>query len=301
MLLFANNARTLLRSAITAASPTLLVEIGTGSLFPSPTDGDTFLATLQDSAGRIEVVEISGRSGDQLTVHQRGLDGTSAKTFEPGTVLSMRVTAELLRRVSADALRGMPDGVAPLDDAQRIPQDYLPLEAVTFTAGDERYVRLSELNKANQPPRLTDQGILPVSVIPSQYLTSDQGEGRYVRQSTLGQPGSPPALDANGKLTFATLPFEQGLLSSRAPLESPQFTGDAVFAGKITTIGAVQFPTARVTDLLTTQALRVLGEANFDGGMRVRDGATRGRLTVSTSAPTGVPADGDEWYQLAGA
>ena len=301
MLLFANNARTILRSAITAASPTLLIQIGTGDLFPTPTEGDTFLATLQDSAGRIEVVEISGRSGDQLTVHQRGLDGTSAKTFEPGTFVSMRVTAELLRRVSADALRGMPDGVAPLDASQRLPQDFLPLEAVTYTAGDERYVRLSLLGAANQPPRLTEQGILPVNVIPSQYLTSDQGEDRYVRKSSLGSPGSAPTLGNDGKLPYAVLPFDQTLLRSRAPLDAPQFTGDAVFGGKITGAGAAQFPTMRIADLATVQTLRVLGEANFDGGVRVRDGATRGRLTVSTSPPTGVPADGDEWYQYAGA
>ena len=301
MLLFANNARSTLRSAITAASPALLLQIGTGELFPTPGEGDTFLATLQDSAGRIEIVEISGRSGDQLTVLQRGLDGTSAKTFEPGTVVSMRVTAELLRRVSADALRGAPDGVAPLDDAQRVPADYLPLEAVTYTGGDERYVRLSELNKPDQPPRLTAGGILPVNVIPSQYLTSDQGEDRYVRKSSLGTPGSAPTLGSNGKLAYDVLPFTQALVDSRAPLESPQFTGDAVFGGKITGTGAVQFPTMRITDLATVQTLRVLGEANFDGGVRVRDGATRGRLTVSTSPPTGVPADGDEWYQYAGA
>ena len=301
MLLFANNARSTLRSAITAASPVLLLEIGTGGLFPAPTNGDTFLVTLQDSVGRIEVVEVSARSGDQLTVSQRGLDGTSAKTFEPGTVVSMRVTAELLRRISADVLRGAPNGVAPLDGNQRLPVDYLPLAAVTQGAGDSRYVRLSELNKPDQPPRLTSTGLLPTEVIPSHYVTTEQGEERYVRKSELGTANAAPKLDANGKLAYSYFPFSQSDFSGLARANDTQLTGTTSINGNLVATGSLNSADLSVSSGANIHNLTVSGAAVFNGGVRVADGATRGRLTVSTAVPSGTPADGDEWYQYTGA
>jgi hypothetical protein len=297
MLKFANNARSTLRSAITAASSTLLLAIGEGDRFPALTPGDTFLATLQDADGRIEVVEVTARTTDQLEGVLRGRDDTSAKSFAAGTVVSMRVTAELLRRVSADTLRGAVDGVAPLDVNQRIPVDYLPLAAITQTSGDARYVRDSNVGTANHPPRLAPDGKLPTSVIPTSYLTATQGDARFQRLSTLGTPNNPAMLDATGRLPIAQLPTSLADPTAFAPKAAPQFTGAAVFGGTVNVAGATTLTTLATSGAATLASAAVTGLLAANGGIQINGGATRRKLTVSTSAPTGTPADGDEWYQ----
>jgi len=83
-ILFANNASALLAATITSADTTIQLASGFGANFPSPTGAQYFLLTLEDDAGNIEIVKITGRSGDNLTmdsVADRAQDGTTAQAF----------------------------------------------------------------------------------------------------------------------------------------------------------------------------------------------------------------------------
>jgi len=83
-ILFANNASALLAATISSSDTTIQLASGFGVNFPSPTGNQYFDMTLEDDAGNIEIVKITGRSGDNLTmdsVADRAQDGTTAQAF----------------------------------------------------------------------------------------------------------------------------------------------------------------------------------------------------------------------------
>lgn len=93
--LFANNATTTLAISITSTDTQLTLT--SGSLFPAPDSGlgQFFLITLE-SSGIIEVIKVSVKSGNVLTVHGglagRAQEGTAASNFPVGAVVECRVT-----------------------------------------------------------------------------------------------------------------------------------------------------------------------------------------------------------------
>lgn len=90
-ILLANNAKSALAGAIGALDTTLTITSGTEGLFPSPTGGDYFYATIEDSTKtNREIVKCTSRSGTTLTV-VRAQDGSTANIFAIGSTVEMRV------------------------------------------------------------------------------------------------------------------------------------------------------------------------------------------------------------------
>lgn len=90
--LYTNNASTTLASGITNSNTVLSLATGTGSLFPTITAPDFAYVTLIDSSNNIEIVKVTARSGDVLTV-VRAQEGTTARSFATGSKVDLRVTA----------------------------------------------------------------------------------------------------------------------------------------------------------------------------------------------------------------
>lgn len=120
-LVFTNNASGTLASTLNPGDTTAVLNGGEGTFFPLPIGGDTFYATIEDSAGNIEVVSCTARSGDNLTI-VRAQEGTAAQTFTAGARFELRVTAAvlnaLLQAVTAAATYSplthfAPNGLAP--------------------------------------------------------------------------------------------------------------------------------------------------------------------------------------------
>lgn len=111
--LFSNNARGALASSITNSDLQLVLGAGQGALFPNPAGGDTFLVTLQDAAGNLEIMTCTARSADLLTV-ARGAEGTTPRAFITGVPVGIRLTAGQLGSFAAKArnLADLPDPVA---------------------------------------------------------------------------------------------------------------------------------------------------------------------------------------------
>lgn len=104
--LVSNNAYSTLGSAITSPSATSIsLAAGTGSRFPSPTGGDYFFATIINTSNQTEIVKVTARSTDTLTV-VRGQDGSTASTFSVGDRIEMRVTAGLLAAIRDSTVPG---------------------------------------------------------------------------------------------------------------------------------------------------------------------------------------------------
>lgn len=94
--LFANNASTALNGAIDDSTTTIVV--ADGSVFPTPTGGDWFVATLvgygEDGLENAwEIVRVTARSGNTLTA-TRAQEGTTAVAWDDGTLIELRLTAE---------------------------------------------------------------------------------------------------------------------------------------------------------------------------------------------------------------
>lgn len=90
-ILLANNAKSTLAVALGGIDTSLVVASGTETLFPSPTGGDYFYATLEDSTKTIrEIVKCTARSGTTLTI-VRAQDDSTANIFAVGSTVEMRV------------------------------------------------------------------------------------------------------------------------------------------------------------------------------------------------------------------
>jgi hypothetical protein len=87
--LFVNNAKTTLSTAI---SPTdTVLQVTDGSMFPIPNVGEFFLVTLE-AGSSIEVVKVTGRTGNTFTGCVRGFEG-QAFNLPSGTRAEGRATA----------------------------------------------------------------------------------------------------------------------------------------------------------------------------------------------------------------
>lgn len=93
---WANNARTTIADvSIAAGDTTINVATGDGALFPSLAAGEVFYATLVDTSGNREIVKVTARATDAMTV-ERGQEGTVARSFSQDDKFEIRLTAEQL-------------------------------------------------------------------------------------------------------------------------------------------------------------------------------------------------------------
>lgn len=88
--LYVNNAKTTL--SVLATPTDTVITVADGSRFPTPGVGEYFLVTLEAGA-LIEVVKVTGRTGNTFTGCERGYEG-SAGHFPAGARIECRATAK---------------------------------------------------------------------------------------------------------------------------------------------------------------------------------------------------------------
>lgn len=99
---FKNNASSTLDTAIGATDLGLAVAYGDGTLFPSLGVGDYYYMTIQATDGTYEIVKVTARSGDSMTI-VRAQEGTTALAFTAGAQCDLRVTVQgLLDKFAED-------------------------------------------------------------------------------------------------------------------------------------------------------------------------------------------------------
>ena len=89
-----NNAFGTLSAAINTTATTITLDSGQGSRFPVLGASDYFFGTLVDTSNNLEIVKVTARSTDSLTV-VRGQDGTTATAFAIGDRFELRPVAAL--------------------------------------------------------------------------------------------------------------------------------------------------------------------------------------------------------------
>lgn len=112
LFLFADNASSVLASAISSTATVIDLSPGTGALFPNPAAGQQFTLTLNDAATGLvyEIVYCTARSTDTLTV-VRGQEGTAAVSWLANDRAFLAVTAGALASLAplaSPALTGIP-------------------------------------------------------------------------------------------------------------------------------------------------------------------------------------------------
>ena len=91
-----NNATTTTAVALNALDTTVTVASGTGALFPVLGVSDFFYATLQTTGNTYEIVKVTARSGDVMTI-VRAQENTAASNFPASSRFELRVTVENIR------------------------------------------------------------------------------------------------------------------------------------------------------------------------------------------------------------
>lgn len=102
-----NNVVGYLATTINASDTGIVLQAGNGASFPSLGAGEYFYATLVSTGGTLEVVEVTARAGDSMTV-VRAQDGSSAAGFAAGTRLEMRINAQSVIDAIQDNYRSTP-------------------------------------------------------------------------------------------------------------------------------------------------------------------------------------------------
>jgi len=88
-----NDAVSRLASSISSSDTSILLTPGSGVLFPILSSGDYFPATLIKSDGSHEIIKVTSRSTDTLTV-VRSQEGTVAQTFNANDRVELRLTSD---------------------------------------------------------------------------------------------------------------------------------------------------------------------------------------------------------------
>ncbi len=96
----ANNATSTLSAAIISTDLVVSIASVDGSKFPTLDTGDWFPITIVDPAGNMEVMRVTGRIGDSVFNVVRAQEGTTAKDFEAGSRVDLRLTSGAVQDAS---------------------------------------------------------------------------------------------------------------------------------------------------------------------------------------------------------
>lgn len=214
-----NNAVTTLSTSISATATQIILAGGTGELFPAAVEGKTwFFGTLYDKNNNIEIVKVTIRNGDTLTV-LRGQDGTSARKYDAGDGFDLRPTAALFNdKVSEDEMQ---------ETAATIKENYTSADsAVAKTMQDQIDTLDTTLTK------LTDTVTENKTDVSTNYYTKTESDKRFVRTDTSstinGNLVITGTLQTNGAATLkSTLNVAGGAtFSSAVSAQSVRTTSD---------------------------------------------------------------------------
>ncbi len=114
-----NNAFGTLNAGINSSATTIVLTAGQGARFPSLSAGDYFYATLIDTSNNLEIVKVTARSTDTMTV-VRGQDGTTARAYSTNDRFELRPTAALFNELATTAEGALPKSGGVMASGGRI-------------------------------------------------------------------------------------------------------------------------------------------------------------------------------------
>jgi endosialidase-like protein len=222
--LFANNVAGTLSAGVGPSDTALLLGVGQGASFPTPSGGNTFWVTVvHQSLGTIEIMKCTARSADTLTV-VRGQDSTTAISFTTGSVVELRLVAQALRDLDYVTVKGVANGLATLDGTGKIPTSQIPTTYLTVATAAATYIPLTQRAAANGVATLDASTKIPVAQIPSLSAT-------YIAVTQKAAASGVASLDASTKVPVAQIPDLSATYLTKA---TPVYTGNLSGSGTAT-------------------------------------------------------------------
>lgn len=114
-----NNAFGTLNASINSSATTIVLVAGQGARFPTLSAGDYFYATLIDTSNNLEIVKVTARSTDTLTV-VRGQDNTTARAYATNDRFELRPTAVMFTETIDKADAALPKAGGVMTNGGRI-------------------------------------------------------------------------------------------------------------------------------------------------------------------------------------
>ncbi len=114
-----NNAFGTLNAGINSSATTIVLTAGQGARFPTLSAGDYFYATLIDTSNNLEIVKVTARSTDTMTV-VRGQDSTTARSYSTNDRFELRPTAALFNELATTAEGALPKSGGVMASGGRI-------------------------------------------------------------------------------------------------------------------------------------------------------------------------------------
>lgn len=109
----ANNAFGTLSASITSIATTVILAAGEGARFPTLVAGDYFYATVIDTSNNLEIVKVTARSTDTMTI-VRAQDSTTARAYSTNDRFELRPTAALFNELIGRAVSGANSDITSL-------------------------------------------------------------------------------------------------------------------------------------------------------------------------------------------
>lgn len=129
---FSNNASGTIASSINSTTTTIVLTSGQGVLFPSLGATDFFYATLIDSSNNLEIVKVTARSTDTMTV-VRGQDGTSGRSYTAGDRFELRPVAAAMNALQDFTPTGGISATTISGAIEELDTEKAPLASPAFT------------------------------------------------------------------------------------------------------------------------------------------------------------------------
>lgn len=99
---FKNNAVGYLSAAISSSDSSATLTTGGGASFPALSAGEYFYATITATSGVYEIVKVTSRSTDAISI-TRAQESTTAIAFPQGSIVELRITAQAITDAIADS------------------------------------------------------------------------------------------------------------------------------------------------------------------------------------------------------
>lgn len=284
-----NNAASTLLTALSPIDTTLIVAAGHGAKFPATAGGNYFYCTLTNAVGQFEVVKVTNRLGDTLTV-TRAQDNTVGASWSAGDAVELRVVAAAINELAnVTGSVGQANGIAPLDGSSKVPVANLPVNTANGVAGLDGSLKIPvgylPTNVPNGVAGLDGSGDIPSSLLPvgtvGGYAPLDADLQVPMANLPVGENNGIAGLDGTGKVPTANLP--DYLLK----------TGGTV-TGNVTVTGTVD---ATLVTADTIEATGDIDAANFVGKITPdAAGGSLTKITYSTATPSGSPVGTGQWW-----
>ena len=205
-----NNAFGTLNAGINSSATTIVLTAGQGARFPTLSAGDYFYATLIDTSNNLEIVKVTARSTDTMTV-VRGQDNTTARAYSTNDRFELRPTAALFNEKANDAEVVHITGTESVTGAKTFSGTVELQNDVILgrTAANNSIVLSTAAQSAGSEGIFQAAGGGPIS-------TAWRFRGRVLRQDTPAfmasfNIGSPTAYTAGGRyLNFTTVTLNIG-------------------------------------------------------------------------------------------